>query len=225
MACPLRGSLKYAFTRTDLYDANVVLSLLVHWDDPVYRRVRGASAIYRFIFPPFCGQWRADHGADDSVTVSKAIATRYRTHSSTEVVQLNSFPARRCTIGDIALRVGVAVSTVSYASCNRRSIPLETCQRIQANGAKLGYRPDPQISPLMAHIGRGRAVNASRRIAFVWMHALDEKGGRSFPSWLRRHEPDDVLLLRRNMWDEIGGLKAKPYLRSSRPSTMRADPR
>lgn len=75
----------------------------------------------------------------------------------------------RCTIKDIAARAGVAVSTVSYALRNHPSIPPETCQRIQAVGAKLGYRPDPQISALMAHIGRGRAVHSSGRIALVWM--------------------------------------------------------
>jgi LacI family transcriptional regulator len=76
---------------------------------------------------------------------------------------------RRCTIKDIAAHAGVAVSTVSYALRNHPSIPAETCRRIQAVGEKLGYRPDPQISALMAHIGRGRAVQSSGRIALVWM--------------------------------------------------------
>ena len=52
-------------------------------------------------------------------------------------------PAPRCTIKDIAAKAGVAVSTVSYALRNHPSIPPETCQRIQAVGEKLGYRPDP----------------------------------------------------------------------------------
>ncbi|MBX3738794.1 MAG: LacI family DNA-binding transcriptional regulator [Candidatus Didemnitutus sp.] len=76
---------------------------------------------------------------------------------------------RRCTIKDIAAHAGVAVSTVSYALRNHPSIPAATCRRIQAVGEKLGYRPDPQISALMAHIGRGRAVPSSGRIALVWM--------------------------------------------------------
>ncbi|HVU32591.1 MAG TPA: LacI family DNA-binding transcriptional regulator [Opitutaceae bacterium] len=75
----------------------------------------------------------------------------------------------RCTIKDIAAQAGVAVSTVSYALRNHPSIPPETCRRIQSIGEKLGYRPDPQISALMAHIGRGRAVHSSGRIALVWM--------------------------------------------------------
>lgn len=78
-------------------------------------------------------------------------------------------PPRRATIKDIAARAGVAVSTVSYALRNHPSIPPETCRRIQAVGEKLGYRPDPQISALMAHIGRGRPVLSSARIALVWV--------------------------------------------------------
>lgn len=94
--------------------------------------------------------------------------TLRRTRGSTEIVQPMSHP-RRCTIKDIAAQAGVAVSTVSYALRNHPSIPPATCRRIQAVGEKLGYRPDPQISALMAHIGRGRAVPSSGRIALVWM--------------------------------------------------------
>lgn len=88
--------------------------------------------------------------------------------ASPEFVQ-SMTPPIRCTIKDIAAKAGVAVSTVSYALRNHPSIPPATCRRIQAVGEKLGYRPDPQISALMAHIGRGRTVQSSGRIALVWM--------------------------------------------------------
>jgi len=78
-------------------------------------------------------------------------------------------PHPRCTIKDVAAKAGVAVSTVSYALRKHPSIPAATCQRIQDVATQLGYQPDPQISALMAHIGRGRAVNSSGRIALVWM--------------------------------------------------------
>lgn len=78
-------------------------------------------------------------------------------------------PQPRCTIKHIAAKAGVAVSTVSYALRNHPSIPEETRLRIKDVATGLGYRPDPQISALMAHIGRGRPVNASGRIALVWM--------------------------------------------------------
>jgi LacI family transcriptional regulator len=89
-------------------------------------------------------------------------------------------PSPRCTIKHIAAQAGVAVSTVSYALRNHASIPAATCNRIQVIAAQLGYRPDPQISALMAHIGRGRTVDSSGRIALVWM-----QGRRS----LTRTEP------------------------------------
>lgn len=90
-----------------------------------------------------------------------------RARPPTEFVQSMTPP--RCTIKDIAAKAGVAVSTVSYALRKHPSIPAETCARIQAVANKLGYRPDPQISALMAHIGRGRAVHSAGRIALVWM--------------------------------------------------------
>lgn len=87
----------------------------------------------------------------------------------TEIVQ-SMAPPPRCTIKDVAAKAGVAVSTVSYALRKHPSIPPATCQRIQDVATQLGYQPDPQISALMAHIGRGRAVHSSGRIALVWMH-------------------------------------------------------
>ncbi|MBP7141419.1 MAG: LacI family DNA-binding transcriptional regulator [Opitutaceae bacterium] len=75
----------------------------------------------------------------------------------------------RCTLKHIAAQAGFAVSTVSYALRNHPSIPPETCKRIQSLATRLGYRPDPQISALMAHIGRGRTVHSSSRIALVWV--------------------------------------------------------
>ena len=86
-------------------------------------------------------------------------------------------PSPRITIKHIAAQANVAVSTVSYALRNHPSVSARTCQRIQALAAYLGYRPDPQISALMAHIGRGRSVNSTGRIALVWM-----QGGRALTS-------------------------------------------
>ncbi len=85
-----------------------------------------------------------------------------------EFVQPMLLPPR-CTLKHIAAKAGVAVSTVSYALRNHPSIPPETCHRIQSLATRLGYRPDPQISALMAHIGRGRPVHSSGRIAIIWM--------------------------------------------------------
>lgn len=94
--------------------------------------------------------------------------TLRRPRPPTEIVQ-SMPPPPRCTIKDIAVEAGVAVSTVSYALRKHPSIPAATRERIEAVAARLGYRPDPQISALMAHIGRGRTVHSSGRIALVWM--------------------------------------------------------
>lgn len=83
-------------------------------------------------------------------------------------------PNKRCTIKDIASKAGVAISTVSYALRNHPSIPEQTCRRIQKIAGGMGYSPDPQISALMAHIGRGRPVSTSGVVALVWV-----QGGRS----------------------------------------------
>lgn len=91
-----------------------------------------------------------------------------RSRASAEIVR-SMTPPPRCTIKHVAAQAGVAVSTVSYALRNHPSIPAATCQRIQQLATQLGYRPDPQISALMAHIGRGRSVHSSGRIALVWM--------------------------------------------------------
>lgn len=81
----------------------------------------------------------------------------------------------RCTIKDIAAKAGVAVSTVSYALRNHPSIPRATCMRIQEIATRMGYHPDPQISALMAHIGRGRPVSSSSGlVALVWVHGTRE---------------------------------------------------
>ncbi|MDR2675766.1 MAG: LacI family transcriptional regulator [Opitutaceae bacterium] len=77
---------------------------------------------------------------------------------------------QRCTIKDVAAKAGVAVSTVSYALRNHPSIPPATCRRIQDVAKRMGYRPDPQISALMAHIGRGRPVSSSGLVALIWVH-------------------------------------------------------
>lgn len=102
------------------------------------------------------------------MTAAVRNGTLRRPRPLTEIVQ-SMPPPPRCTIKHIAAQAGVAVSTVSYALRKHPSISAATRERIEAIATKLGYRPDPQISALMAHIGRGRAVHSSGRIALVWM--------------------------------------------------------
>jgi LacI family transcriptional regulator len=57
-------------------------------------------------------------------------------------------------MADIAKSAGVHVTTVSLAMRNHPRLPEGTRQRIQALGAKLGYRPDPVLRALVAYRGR-----------------------------------------------------------------------
>ena len=53
------------------------------------------------------------------------------------------------TLREIALKAGVAASTVSRALRNDPSIPATTCRRLQELAEKFGYRPDPLIVALV----------------------------------------------------------------------------
>jgi LacI family transcriptional regulator len=73
------------------------------------------------------------------------------------------------TLKEVAEACGLAVATVSYALRNHPKIPAETARRVQAAAAKLGYRPNPQVAALMAHVRRARPLEAGERLAFVWL--------------------------------------------------------
>lgn len=77
---------------------------------------------------------------------------------------------RHLTIKDVAAAAGVALSTASCALRNHPSLPKHTCERVQQVAARLGYRPNPQVAMLMAHIGRGRPISKVNGVALVWVH-------------------------------------------------------
>lgn len=74
-----------------------------------------------------------------------------------------------CTLTTIAEAADLAVSTVSYALRNHSKIPLVTRQRVKALADKLGYKPHPAVSTLMAHIKSARLPKSPTKIAFVWI--------------------------------------------------------
>jgi LacI family transcriptional regulator len=84
------------------------------------------------------------------------------------------------TFRQIAKASGLAVATVSYALRNHPKIPAPTVARVQAVADALGYRPNPRVAALMAHIRRARPVATGDRIAFIWL-------ARPAP-YLRMHE-------------------------------------
>lgn len=70
-------------------------------------------------------------------------------------------------MSQLARVAGVHQSTVSRALRRDRSIPATTRQRIQALADKLGYRPHPLVSALIALRHRRRAPRFDATIAFV----------------------------------------------------------
>lgn len=74
------------------------------------------------------------------------------------------------TLKEIARRSGRALATVSYALRGDPKIPAATRQAIQETAIALGYRPNPRISSLMAHIRRSQQAPFGEKIAFVWVH-------------------------------------------------------
>jgi LacI family transcriptional regulator len=78
---------------------------------------------------------------------------------------------RSARLKDVAREVGLSVSAVSYALRGARNIPEATRERVRAVAAKLGYRPQPRVGELMAHIRRGKTLLAGEWLAFLWMDA------------------------------------------------------
>lgn len=79
-------------------------------------------------------------------------------------------PPTPVTLSAIARRAGVSLATVSYALRQHPKISAETRAAVLEAAARLGYRPNPRIASLMAHIRGGRAAAAQERLAFVWVH-------------------------------------------------------
>ena len=67
----------------------------------------------------------------------------------------------------IAREAGVAVSTVSKALRNDRSIPEDRCLEIQAVAKRLGYRPNPLVATLMAQLHHHRRRSDPHNIAWI----------------------------------------------------------
>lgn len=84
---------------------------------------------------------------------------------------------RRLTIRDIATAAGVHFTTVSRALSGHPSIPPATRDRIRELAKKMGYRPDPMLSALMAYRSSTR-----------------EHGFQGTLAWLTSHEPRHGLV-------------------------------
>ena len=74
------------------------------------------------------------------------------------------------TLKDVAARAGLSLATVSYALRQHPKIPVETRELVAAAARELGYRPNPRVASLMAHIRGSQSRSHQERLAFVWVH-------------------------------------------------------
>lgn len=74
------------------------------------------------------------------------------------------------TLKEVAARARVSLATVSYALRQHPKIPAETRAQVAAAARALGYRPNPRVASLMAHIRGAQSRPHRERLAFVWVH-------------------------------------------------------
>jgi LacI family transcriptional regulator len=76
----------------------------------------------------------------------------------------------RVTLAEIARRAGVSRTAVSYALRDDPNIAPATRMRIRKMADELGYRPDPMLAKLMAHLHAGRGRRYTGKLAFLNVH-------------------------------------------------------
>lgn len=76
-------------------------------------------------------------------------------------------PSCRVSMTAVGRLVGVSRSAVSLALANHPSIPTPTRERILAAARKLGYRPNPLVSALMAERGSKGKLTSTSVLAFL----------------------------------------------------------
>jgi LacI family transcriptional regulator len=73
----------------------------------------------------------------------------------------------RVTMSAVAKRAGVHVTTVSLALRNHPSLPLATRERLRALADRMGYRPDPALSSLVAYRTGLRTPKKKLPLAYI----------------------------------------------------------
>lgn len=80
-------------------------------------------------------------------------------------------PLSRVTLADVARTAGVSRAAASYALRDDPNIAPATRVRIQRVARELGYRPDPMLAKLMAHLHAGKRARYAGKLAFLNPHA------------------------------------------------------
>lgn len=87
-------------------------------------------------------------------------------------------PMKRPTQRDIAELAGVSHVTVSLALRNHPSIPEKTRKAIKKIAQRIGYRPDPALSSLIAY--RHESVRAKYHATLAWIDFQDDPTPMTF---------------------------------------------
>jgi len=85
---------------------------------------------------------------------------------------------KHVTLTQIAKAAGLSIGTVSLALRDSPLLLEETKRAVRAMAEKLGYRRNPRISALMAHIRRAKKVHQGERLALVWLEETQEETRR-----------------------------------------------
>jgi LacI family transcriptional regulator len=91
------------------------------------------------------------------------------------------------TLGQIAARAGVHVTTVSLALRGSLKLPVATRERLRALADEMGYRPDPALNALNAY--RGNVRSHAYQSTVAWFNNYpDRQQLFRFPSFRDYHE-------------------------------------
>ncbi len=82
---------------------------------------------------------------------------------------------RIITLRQIAKQAKLSVATVSYALRGHPKVPEATRNHVLEIASSLGFKPNPRVAALMAHIRGSRGPGVGERIAFVWVHTSEEE--------------------------------------------------
>lgn len=106
------------------------------------------------------GRWPLHHELGSCVAIAAAVNSFTVPTSPQPIVTLKA----------VARHAGLSPATVSYALRQHPKIPPATRELVATAARELGYRPNPRVAGLMAHIRGARARPRIERIAFVWVH-------------------------------------------------------
>jgi LacI family transcriptional regulator len=100
--------------------------------------------------------------------------------------------APRITLNEVAQASGLSRSGVSRALRNDARVPKATCKRVQLIAARLGYRPDPEVSSALRLLRQRQSGRYIETLAFLsWHDGPIEQCGNLYTKWLyygaRRH--------------------------------------